>query len=103
MRNFIERWKARWAITSDGQLILINFIFAITGSSVLYVRRFIYSFIGVTADTALIYKILLYVVTVTPAYFIMLLTIGTLLGQFRFFWSFEKRVFCRMFCRNKKR
>ena len=38
---------------------------------------------------------ILYILIITPVYFTTLLIIGSLFGQFRFFWEFEKKMFLR--------
>ncbi|SHE47624.1 hypothetical protein SAMN05444274_101458 [Mariniphaga anaerophila] len=90
-----ERLKKKWNIKNNFQLVLIFIAFSVTGSASLVVRRFVFDWIGITGDTSLWIKVPLYVLIVFPAYQVLFLVIGTLLGQFRFAWEFEKRVFSR--------
>ncbi|MGC9354932.1 MAG: DUF6787 family protein [Mariniphaga sp.] len=90
-----KRLKEKWNIKSNVQLVLIFVIFSVTGSASLVVRKFIFGWLGITSDTSLWIKIPLYVLIIVPAYQILFLLIGTLFGQFRFAWEFEKRVFSR--------
>jgi hypothetical protein len=39
----------------------------------------------------------LYYILILPIYNVLLLVYGALLGQFQFFWDFEKRFFRRIF------
>jgi hypothetical protein len=91
----LKRLKEKWNIKSNFQLVLILIIFSVTGSAALVVRRAVFEWIGITGDTSLWIKIPLYILIIFPAYQILFLVIGTLFGQFRFAWEFEKKVFSR--------
>jgi hypothetical protein len=91
----LKRFKEKWNIKSNVQLFLILIIFSVTGSAALFVRRAVFEWIGINGDTSLWIKVPLYVLIIFPAYQILFLLIGTLFGQFRFAWEFEKRVFSR--------
>lgn len=95
----LKKLKKRWKIKSNFQLALIFLIFSITGSASLYVRRAVFVWIGITTDTSLFIKIPLYILIIFPSYQILFLIIGTLFGQFRFAWEFEKRIFSRLIYR----
>lgn len=66
-------------------------VFSITGSAALVVRKFVFHLVGIQPDTSLLIKIPLYILTLFPAYQILLLVIGTLVGQFQFFYAFQKK------------
>lgn len=91
----LKKFKEKWDIKNNFQLVLIFVAFSITGSASLAVRKFVFDWLGITGDTSLWIKVPLYVLVVFPAYQILFLLIGTLLGQFRFAWEFEKKVFSR--------
>ncbi|MFN3555628.1 MAG: DUF6787 family protein [Bacteroidales bacterium] len=91
----LKKLKARWNITSNVQLVLILLVFSITGSATLYVRRFIFDWIGITGDTSLWLRIPLYILIIFPIYQVLFLIFGALLGQFRFAWEFEKKMLSR--------
>lgn len=93
--KIINKFKEKWEIKSNFQLLLIFIVFSITGSSALYVRKFIFNIIGVTDSTSLYYKIPLYIITVVPAYQVLLLVWGAIFGQFHFFFNFQKKSFSR--------
>lgn len=95
----LKKLKARWNITSNVQLVLILLVFSITGSATLYVRRFIFDWIGITGDTSLWLRIPLYILIIFPIYQVLFLIFGALLGQFRFAWEFEKKMLSRFRCR----
>lgn len=90
-----EKFKRKWSIKNNFQLVLIFVIFSITGSASLYVRKAVFTWMEITPETSLWIKIPLYILIVFPSYQILLLIISGLLGQFRFAWEFEKKVFSR--------
>src|SRR5690606_37906559 len=91
-----KRIKEKWNIKSNVQLVVILIIFSLTGSASLIVRKYVFEWLGITPDTSLWIKDPLYVLIIVPAYQVLFLVIGTLLGQFRFAWEFEKKVFSRL-------
>jgi ferrochelatase len=96
----LKKFKAKWNIESDWQLIVIFVVFSITGSAAMVVRKLVFGWIGIGPDTSLWIKIPLYIAILLPAYQLLLLVIGGLLGQFRFFYEFQKKNFRFM---NRKR
>ncbi|MEQ9438199.1 MAG: prolipoprotein diacylglyceryl transferase [Cyclobacteriaceae bacterium] len=93
--SWIEKLKERWGVHSAGQVILILVTFACTGFSVLYLKEPLFNLAGITQETSPWIRIPFYIVTVLPAYQILLLAYGFIFGQFRFFWNFEKKMFSR--------
>ena len=98
-----EKLKKRWNITSNFQVVIILIVFAITGSSTVYIKELIFDLIGITTDTHLWVKAPVYIVVILTVYNILLLITGSLFGQFKFFWNFEKKFFSRfMFWKRQK-
>lgn len=100
--SIIDKIKKRYGLESNIQLTIIFIVFAITGSSVMYVRKFIFEIIGITDDTPLYFVVPLYIITIIPAYQILLLFWGFVFRQFDFFWNFQKKSFSRFLPKNKK-
>ncbi len=92
----LEKLKQRWKIESNLQLVLILVVFAITGSSTVFIRKPVFELLGITPETSLWITIPLYLAIILPSYQILLLVYGTIFGQFRFFWEFEKKMLRRM-------
>ncbi len=92
----IDKLKQRWGVSTAGQVILILIVFACTGFSVLFIKQPIFALAGITPDTSPWVRIPFYVLTIFPAYQLLLLAYGFLFGQFRFFWNFEKRMVGRI-------
>lgn len=74
-------------------MTVIIVVFAITGSSAAYLSKPVLAWFGVskTAVSAWVYYPL-YILLILPVYQILLVAIGFLFGQFRFFWAFEKKM-----------
>ena len=89
--------KERWGITSNFQLVIIIVVFALTGSCSVMVSKPILELLGITKDSMPYFAyLLLKIVIVLPVYQVLLVGIGFLLGQFRFFWNFEKKMLTKL-------
>jgi ferrochelatase len=92
-----EKLKQRWGINSNFQIIIILIVFSVTGSAAVWVKKLVFQWIGIDSDTSLWIKIPMYVLTILPSYQLLLLVIGTLFGQFNFFYNFQKKSIGRFF------
>lgn len=93
----MEKLKSRWGIESNFQIIIILIVFAITGSSSVFVSKPVLNFIGITKDSLPVWiYYILKVIIVFPLYQILLLFFGFIAGQFVFFWNFEKKMLTRL-------
>jgi hypothetical protein len=97
----MKKLKQKWNISSNLQFTLILIVFAITGSTSAYIIRPILEAIGFTRAVfpdgwyfGILYFIL-ELILILPIYFPLLLAVGTIFGQFKFFWNFEKKMFRR--------
>ncbi len=93
---YFVKLRKKWGVSSLWQFVLIMLVFALTGSSILIVKSWIFSLLGIGSDLPVFYSILLFIAITLPTYHILLLFYGVLLGQFTFFWNFEKRFFTRL-------
>jgi len=98
----IKRLKEKWNIDSNLQFIIILVVFSVTGSAALMVRKYIFHLLGIEPDTSLLIKIPLYIIVLIPSYQALLLIIGTLCGQFSFFYAFQKKSLSFLKLRTKK-
>ncbi|WP_338409082.1 DUF6787 family protein [uncultured Flavobacterium sp.] len=93
----MNKLKKRWNISSNWQLIIILLVFAITGSTAAYLSKPITNYIGLTKESVSLW---IYwparIIILFPIYQIMIVIIGSLFGQFKFFWEFEKKMLDRM-------
>lgn len=97
-----EKLKKRWNIQSNFQVIVILVVFAITGSTTVYVKKLIFDLVGITTETHFWIKVAFYIPVILVVYNILLLIVGFLFGQFRFFWEFEKKFFSRFLLKRKQ-
>lgn len=92
-----KKLEHKWVVSYRWELIRIFIVFAITGSSSVFVGRPIIAFIGITKENLnpIVYWVL-YIIIGLVFYQILLVSFGWLFGQFRFFWEFEKRFLQRL-------
>lgn len=91
----LKQLKEKWDVQSDLQLILIFIVFSISGSGALLIRKMVFHLVGYTPDWPFWLAAIVYILTIVPAYQLMLILFGTLMGQFSFFWKFEKKLLRR--------
>ena len=90
--GFFEKMKERWNLNSLVQVVLVLIVFSLTGTSVVFLKPYVFKLFGIEELTG--FKgVLLYLLLVFPLYQILLLLYGTLLGQFSFFWKWEVKTF----------
>lgn len=92
-----KKLKNKWIVNQRWEMIRIFIVFAITGSSSLYVGRPIIKLLGITKENLnpIVYWIL-FVIIGLIFYQILLVFFGWLFGQFKFFWEFEKKMLSRL-------
>ncbi|MCP4522444.1 MAG: diacylglyceryl transferase [Cytophagales bacterium] len=92
----MNRLKEKWGITSNLQFALILITFAVTGSTAAFMRRHLMEWLGLSIENIgpWVYYPLSFLL-VFVFYQITLLINGTLLGQFKFFCAFEKKMLSR--------
>ena len=89
--------KEKWNLKSNFQLVIILIVFAITGSSSLYISKPLMEFLSISNDSmnVISYWILRFII-VTLVYQLVLLVVAFLFGQFKWFWNFEKKMLKKM-------
>ena len=97
----LKKLEKRWIVNERWQIIRIFIIFAITGTSSLYVTNPILNFIGLTKDVLsgnalqlTVYYALKFIV-ILPFYQLLLLMFGWIFGEYKFFSSFVKKMLNR--------
>jgi hypothetical protein len=91
-----QKLEKKWILNYKWEMIRVFMVFAITGSSSIFVGRPIIKLIGITKENLnpFIYWILFIIIGLI-FYQILLVTFGWLFGQFKFFWEFEKKMLKR--------
>jgi len=84
--------KKRWGIRSNLQLTIIFIVFALTGSASAWLSRPFCLWLGITKEDIGFWFTPVRLLMIFPIYQILLVFIGTLFGQFQFFWAFEKKM-----------
>ena len=93
----MNKLKEKWGITSNFQIIIILVVFSITGSVAVWIAKPVLNLVGLDKEIVspwLFWPIRIFIIF--PIYQILIVIIGTLFGQFKFFWSFEKKMLVRL-------
>lgn len=85
----VEKLKQRWGVQTTREVVIILLVFSLTGCSILFVKKPVFNLLGITEGTSLWIKI----PVVIMVYQVLLVAVGFLLGQGRFFWEKEKKLF----------
>ncbi len=92
-----KKLENKWVVTYRWEMIRIFIVFAITGSSSLFIGRPIIVLMGITKENLNLFVYwVLYIIIGLIFYQILLIFFGWLFGQFQFFWEFEKKMLQRM-------
>lgn len=84
--------KQRWGLTSNFQLTLIIIVFAITGSASAWLSKPVCLWLGIVKEDLGFWFTPIRLILIFPIYQVLLVAIGFLFGQFKFFWAFEKKM-----------
>jgi hypothetical protein len=93
----MNKLKEKWGITSNYQIIIILLVFSITGSVAVWIAKPVLNLVGLDKEVVspwLFWPIRILIIF--PIYQILIVIIGTLFGQFKFFWGFEKKMLVRL-------
>lgn len=93
----MKKLKQRWNITSNFQLFIILLVFTINGSLSVVIAKPITTFIGISSETTnpvIFWTVRIFLMFII--YQILLVVIGTLFGQHKFFWNMEKKMLSRI-------
>lgn len=90
-----KRLQQKWKV-SPVQLFWILCVFAITGTLTAYLSKVIPHWLGFTDATHWSWKLLVRLLVLIVGYQLILLSVAAALGQFAFFWRFEKKMLQRL-------
>ncbi|OUS00910.1 hypothetical protein A9Q86_09170 [Flavobacteriales bacterium 33_180_T64] len=93
---FFKKLENKWIVDFRWEMIRIFIVFAITGSSSVFVGQPIIKLIGITKEN--LNPVLYWILFISIGlifYQILLVTFGWLFGQHKFFWEFEKKMLRR--------
>lgn len=92
----MKRLKEKWGVESNLQLTIIFIVFAITGSTAAYISKPFTNWIGLTSENLGGFYLPIRLIAIFPLYQVLLVFVGFVFGQFKFFWEFEKKMLHRM-------
>ena len=93
----MKKLKEKWGITSNFQFVIILIVFSVTGSIAVWIAKPILESIGlVKSDISPWIFWPIRIAIIFPIYQILIVIIGTLFGQFTFFWNFEKKILAHL-------
>lgn len=93
--SLFQKLEKKWAVQYKWEMIRIFIVFSLTGSSSVFIGRPIIKLLGITQANLGIFYWLFNIVLCIIFYQILLVVFGWLLGQFAFFWEFEKKMLRR--------
>lgn len=97
-----KKLERKWVTNYRWEMIAIFLVFALTGTSSVRIAKPLLEWIGFTRIIfsegflgGFLYW-MIRIIIILPLYQILLIIFGTLFGQFKFFWEFEKKMLRRM-------
>ena len=93
---FMDKLKNLFRVSSTYQLIVVFIVFGITGSLSLVISSYISGFFNLD-------NIILSIIFVLVIYQVLLIIIGTIFGEFDYFWEMEKKIISRFKFNKKKK
>ena len=84
----MDKLKNLFRVSSTYQLVVVFIVFGITGSLSLVISAYISDFFNLDS-------IILSIISVLVIYQVLLIIIGTLFGEFDYFWDMEKKILSR--------
>lgn len=99
----MEKIRNFFKVESNYQLLIVNLVFAVTGTSSLFVADYILDLILINQENinSFIYwstRIIL----IIPIYQVLLIIFGSLFGEFSYFWRMEKKTLNKLILLFKK-
>jgi len=93
----MKKLKQRWNINSNFQLFIILLVFTINGSLSVAIAKPFMQFIGLSLE--ILHPVIFWsfrILLMFVLYQVLLVVIGTLFGQHKFFWNMEKKMLLRL-------
>ncbi len=90
----LSKIKNRWNVSSNREVLVIFLVFALAGSTSLYIKQPIFVLLDIQKHLTPVFDfILIYILVVNPSYLLLLLFWGFVFRKWTFFWNFEKKIF----------
>ena len=91
MKKILKIFK----VDSFARLIIIFTVFAITGSLSVFLGKFLLMLFYLEPNDTILYWVIR-VLIIFPLYQLLLIVIGTIFGEFKYFWNIEKKILQRL-------
>lgn len=93
----MEKFKQRWGLKTNWDVIAVLLVFSINGSFAVWIAKPVTNAFGLSPETTnwYLYKFLRFLL-IFPIYQITLPMVGWLFGKFKPFWEFEKKFLSRL-------
>ncbi len=84
-------------VETNLQLFVVNLVFAVTGTIAVYLAGYIVDWLPMNIDRlgVTIYWILR-ILLLIPIYQVLLIIVGSIFGEFNYFWAMEKKMLKRL-------
>ena len=92
----IEKLINLFKVKSFKQLVIVFLVFSITGSLSVFLGEPIINFFFEDGFENNLYFWIVRIIIIFPLYQILLIIIGTIFGEFRYFWKIEKKILMRL-------
>lgn len=89
------RLQQKWGV-STRQFWILFLVFGLTGTTTAILTRYVTGWLGMDADSFWLWKLLLRLFMLLFGYQVILLAYGALLGQWAFFWKYEKKLLIKL-------
>ncbi len=86
-----QKLQSKWGV-STRQFWIIFIVFGLTGTTTAVLTRYITAWLGMSSDSFWVWKALLRIGMLLFGYQFILLAFGALLGQWAFFWKYERKL-----------
>jgi len=100
----MEKIRNFFKVNSNYQLLIINIVFAVTGTTALFASDYLLDIFSINYENYgnLIYW-LLRIIFIIPVYQVLLIIYGTIFGEFSYFWEMKKKTLHKIFSIFKKK
>ena len=94
MKNILNRLKKLFKTESIYQLFIVFLVFALSGSLSVVASKPIIDFFQIEKYLeSYLLELIIRILIIFPIYQVILLFVGTVFGQFKYFWNFQKHFF----------
>ena len=94
--NIMKRIRNFFKVESNFQLLIVNIVFAVTGTLSVYFAGFILELFDITLVEYTKFQYwTLRILLLIPVYQFLLIIVGSIMGEFDYFWRMEKKMLGR--------